>query len=202
MRRKLFTLITASMLVLITSVAPLKVSAQGLVEYALVLVLAMVGVGSDEAVEFYVVKEAPPENAMANGNRGTGVFTIIVTVSDDHNQADCQQLIRAPVDLTAELTTVNLAKKGAELMINGETVPLEGACLINANRVVLTLAVDRRRIEDGQEEPPPPDHVGLANLARVFGYSIVNTKNHQTVDSGIREVVPDGFIQTFPSPLL
>jgi len=204
MRWKMFIPI-AALTLMMTTVAPSS-KVEAFLEYG--LILAVVGVGPQQGVEFYVVREVvPPGNATSPGGVQGDTATFMITVtnagpSGAHGNEGCQQTILAPVAMTVGLNTVNISKDGALLLINGEEVPLEGDCLINATRVALTLGVPRPPIKDGQVPvDPSEDRVGLANLARFLGYSIYNLLTGETNAAGIREVVPDGFIQTFPVPI-
>jgi hypothetical protein len=87
---------------------------------------------------------------------------------------------------TAGLRILNVSKEGAELLINGEEVPLEGKCLIDANRVALAFGYP---FPPGTAQQQASDRGFDAEfalqLARHFvGYSIVNLTSHKTAASG------------------
>ena len=192
MHRKLFTLITALLLVLTTSVAPMKVAAKGNVEY----IILMVGIGPNEALEsYYLVREVPPDNAnYPGGVQGTvQPFTISVSnagPSVAHGNGTCLDTVQAPVALIAGLNVLTVTRASNVLSINGEKVDLDN-CFDNEDvkRVVLTLRVSP--FKDGQGPVVPPAEPQGILLNEVWGYSIVNLTTYETVaSSNLGKVIP------------
>ena len=188
-----------------TSAPPSKVEAQGLVEYALILVV--VAIGPDEKLELYLpssnVPMPPPQ-----GSTPLIHVTIQPSASIPGGPVCSSQTVRTTVPTTPDLINIlNVYRDGDHLMINGEKVEEKlNECNEVAQRVVLTLLVPGPPpSNDGQVPVDPNDNprAGLANVVERgsgLSFAIVNRTTHETVASGIREVVPDGFRQTFPIP--
>ena len=145
----------ALLLLLTTSIVPIKVAAQGLVEYALILI--MVGVGQNEVAQIHW--EPGPGRAKSQGPQvptgTTQTFTLIVTNSGPSHAENCppqpSQTFTVPVEVKSGINTLNVSTIGPDLFINGERVdgpPLD-SCIAGAKRTLYQIGV-----------PFPP---GLAN---------------------------------------
>jgi hypothetical protein len=186
MRWKIFTLIAGLTLMVTTSAPPSKVEAQGLVEYALILVV--VAIGPDERLELYLpgsnVPMPPPQ-----GSTPLIIGTIQPTGALPGGPICSSQTVQFTVPTTpGRIKILNVYRGEDYLMINGKEVgEALSECNKKATRVLLTFSVPGPPpSNDGQVPVVPPDEprVGLPNLARVLGYSIVNLTSHKTVASG------------------
>lgn len=191
MRRKLFTLTAATLLVLTTSVAPMKVAAQELVGNGFILVV--VGIGENETAEMYLARpgQADPDvPPIAPGD--TPIFTYVVTNVGD---ATCRQTIegQGPTStifgLPIPVTTVGKGF-GFVTFDDGDPIELVDPCFKfpQNQRVVIQVRSNRGYTITENESPLP---------TQVLGHTIYSSTG-DTVASAIREVVPEGFVQTFP----
>ena len=203
MRRKLFTFITALLLVLTTSVAPMKVAAQGLAR-----ILVVVGVGNNETAEIYLAPR--PGRGQSEVPRfapgDTVVFTYVVTNTGD---ATCTQTIQIEeLEIAHEGLIMKSISKGFSFVSfdNGDPVELEDPCFKDdqSQRVAIQVSItggDRGfKVSDNNSPFPATVPAGFSHL-QVLGYTLYDSLTGKTRASGIREVVPDGFQQTFPVPL-
>ena len=207
MRWKIFTLIPVLMVVLTTLVTPIKVAAQGLVEYALILVV--VGVGENETAEIFWGRSRPSQGKpqAPRGTPGdTVVFTYVVTNTGD---ATCTQTIQIEeLEIAHEgLIMHSIAKGfGSVSFDDGAPVDLVDPCFKHdqSQRVVIQVSItggDRGfKFSDNNSPFPTTVPVGVGRL-EALGHSIYKTSTGETVASVVREVVPDGFVQTFPPSL-
>ena len=180
MRLKIFTLIAGLILMVTTSAPPSKVEAQGLVEYALILVV--VGIGPDERLELYLPSTDP--SRLPAPLPPTLDPQLVVSIQAGGGPVCSSQTVQFTVPPTPALINIlNVYRGEGFLMINGEKVgdPLS-VCNRDAKRVVLTL---RAPIKDGQGPvvSPAKPRLGLANHPRMLGYSIVDS-NRATVATG------------------
>ncbi len=138
MLKKLFTLIAVLVLVGIT-VQPVKVKAQGLVEYALILVLAVVGPG--ETVEFHWLLQGnqgdPQVPILTPGDDIT--FTIVVSNVGD---STCpSEVVTTTVESLPGLNTLVVEKNGEKLTINGQDSFLSESCNFAAPRTAYQVGI-------------------------------------------------------------
>jgi len=203
MRRKLFTLMAALMLVLTTSVAPMKVAAQGPVEY---LTLIVVGLGENEMAEIYYWRLRDLLQGQSQGSDAIKVGFLYnatrVFPPGSSSDGPCTETVQSTVEAYPGFNSLNIqmGPGNESLLINGEVVPLSESCLIDADRVAIRAGV-----------PFPPSMVGrLAadpntvptgfSKLDIVGFSIVDS-NYATVASAslgvqpgvytVTEVVPD-----------
>jgi hypothetical protein len=180
MRWKQFIVIPALMLVLITSVAPIKVVAQGLVEYALILVDLVVGPG--EVIEFLWLPGPSQENPrvpqIAPGSDVTFIF--VVTNTGD---ATCTQTISSPVVANTGPNILMVSRNADFLLINGEKVEQFNDCLRDSIRTAI--AIGRpfpRDLFEQMGSDPNAIRPQLQNMT-VLG-SIISSSSGATVASG------------------
>ncbi len=147
MYRKTSTFMAALLVILTTSVVPIKAVAQGLVEYALILVV--IGVGQDEVAQLHW--ERGPSRAEPQVPQGTiQTFTIVVSNSGPSGLEACPpQNVSASVPVTLGINTLNVSSSGGELFINGKPAGFLEACIAGAKRKLYQIGI-----------PFPP---GLAN---------------------------------------
>ena len=168
MYRKMFSLIVM-LVIMVATVPPVKVKAQGLEEKALILAVASMGPG--ETLDFTWVwrtrhgVEQPP--IFRPGDSAT--FTIVVTNTGD---ASCRQAIQAEVAVHRDLNTLTLAKKGAKLFINGEEsedilIPCVSDALRNAFLVGVPVSQNM-----GEQIAADPTAANGLGLQEVWGYTI------------------------------
>ena len=193
---KILALVVALILMVLT-VPPVTVKAQGLVEYALILVV--VGIGKGETAEVYLGQKSQP--AETHGNIKVAFIYNVQRVDshDPSRNGKCQETVQAPLETSPGLNILNmrLGPGNESLLVNGQPIPFPaGTCLQDAERVAIQI---------GRKVPPymaeriaadPRAAHGL-RLHEVWGYSNVDA-NGATVASVIREIVPEGFVQTFP----
>ena len=165
MRWKLLTLLPVLVLMVFT-VTPFKVKAQGLVEYALILVLIPVGTGETGEI----IWERPnPGNSQEPVppllNQQT--FTIVVTNTGD---SSCpSDVVTTTVDSRPGLNSLTLGRKPTKLIINGEEQDIE-ECLGDDHRVAYQVGVPwiRGFTNEG----------GAAPMARGFELKNVQIKSY------------------------
>ena len=171
MRRKLFTLITALMLVLITSVAPITVAAQGLVESARILVV--VGIGENETAEIYFgTRGRHTESQMPEIPSGDLVtWTYHVTNTGD---ATCTQTLEGPGPTSTLFVSVTTVSKGFGFVTfnnDGKPLELEDECFKDPQSQRVVIQVGDRRFKLSDNTSPFPAKVPVPYS--VMGYSIV-----------------------------
>ena len=191
MRWKLFTLL-AVLALMVSTASPVKVKAQGLVEYALILVLVAIGPG--QGAEFQWLPDSSQGKPQSPGPRTgeTVVFTYVVTNTGD---TTCTQTISSPVVAKAGLNSILVTRNAEFLLIDGAEVERLKKCLLEQNRV--SIAVGRlvppnmvgQSALDTNTVPP-----GFPNL-RVLRASIVDS-NDATVAAS--STVPSGKPIFFP----
>ena len=199
MRWKLLTLITALMLVLTTSMTPMKVAAQGLVEYMVLMVAA--GIGNNETLEIYWSPKSrsgaplplPP----------TAKSIIIVTIQPGASQPDgtvCQQeTVRVPVKDTAGLKILNVSRSGLVITIGDGVDIIETTldrCYDQARIVVQVGGLAPSAIAQQLASDPsavPAESQGIS-LNEVWGYSFVHSLTGQTRAASIGIDLPQKFL--------
>jgi hypothetical protein len=172
----------------------MKVAAQELMDND--FLLAVVGIGTNETAEMYLGRPGRSNNnevpTIAPGD--TRLFTYVVT---NTGESTCRQTIEGAGPTSTvfgfpiPLTTVS--KEGNSVTVDdGEPTDL-GECFKNlqTQRVVIQVRSGRGYKITENTSPIP---------AVVLGHSIYNSSTGDTVASVVREVVPDGFVQTFPFP--
>lgn len=193
MRTKLFTSIATLMLVLMTTVTPLKVAAQSIV----ILAIAVIGIGEGETAEIYLARPGRGDSEFSpNAPGDTPIFTYVVTNTGD---ATCTQTIEGTGPTSAvfglPIPTTTVSKGfGFVTFDDGEKIEL-GECFKNlqSQRVVIQVGLNRGY---DLSETLPPGPLATQEL----GHSIYKSSTGETVASAVREVVPEGFVQTFPPP--
>lgn len=171
MRWKLYTYILI-LICMIPTVPTLKVMAQGLVEYALILVVATVGPG--ETAEFHWLPQAnqgdPQVPTLPPGT--TATWTIVVTNTGDLSCTP--EVITTAVNAAPGLNTLNLARTGIDLVVNGQNVhTFKDECLGENYRVAYQVGVP---FPPGLADPDSLDARALAMKIPppgVLGYTIV-----------------------------
>ena len=142
MCRKTSTFMATLLVFLTISVVPLKAVAQGLVEYALILVV--VGVGQDEVAQIHW-EPGPPHSKPQVPTIPTGTtqsFTIVVSNSGPSGMEACSpQTVSASVPVNSGINTLNVSTSGGELFINGEPVELLKGCIADAKRKLYQIGV-------------------------------------------------------------
>jgi hypothetical protein len=148
MRWKLSTLL-AVLALMVSTASPVKVKAQGLVEYALILVLVAIGPG--QGAEFQWLPDSSQGKPQSPGPRSgeTVVFTYVVTNTGD---ATCTQTISSPVVANDRVNSILVTRNAEFMLFDGEGVELK-ECLWEPNRV--SIAVGRL---------VPPNMVGQSAL--------------------------------------
>ena len=106
-RVRIISIVMALALFVGTAVVPVRTSAQGLVEYAIILMEGAVSV-EDQYLELLLGRR-PPGASNSEGHVYTdpGVYTIILTVTDD---TTCHQVVDFDVDLSSGRVTPLIVK--------------------------------------------------------------------------------------------
>jgi len=186
MRWKQFSIIPALILVLTTTVAPMKLAAQGLVEYALILVV--VGVGLDETAEIYMApkpgrgdSEVPP---IAPGDTATLTFVVTNPVN-----ATCTQTIeKAFLEATLfGLPMLSVSKGfGFVAFADGDEVELQDECFKDPQHqraiIQMGVKVPPEKVERLASDPKAFDaEFGIQLTRRFLGYSIRDSITGKTL---------------------
>ncbi len=185
MRKKLFTQAAAVLFALTTSVAPMKVEAQGLVENE--FLLAVVGVGTNETAEIYIGRPGRNNNndvpTITPGD--TPLFTYVVTNVGD---ATCTQTIEGagPTSTVFGLPIpATYVEKGFGFVSfdDGEQIPLKDCFKISLSQRVVIQIRSSRGYKIAENTSPLP--------AIVLGHSIYNSSTGDTVASASKgRVIP------------
>ena len=184
MRWKMFALITGLVLMVTISVPPSKVVAQGLVEYAIILVV--IPVGTKEAGEVYWYLPHPSRDQSQGGDVIKVAFLYKparVSPLDSSSDGPCTETVQSTVKAYPGFNTLNvkMGEGNESLLINGEVVELSESCLMGADRVAIQVGV-----------PIPPSMVERfaadpttvpAGLPDIVGYTIVG-QDGRTVAAG------------------
>ena len=199
MRWKLTALIAALMLVVTTVTPARKIEAQGLVEYALILVL--VSIATDEVLELY---GSPGHGAGLPVPLPPGLSpTIFITYQPKATLPDtpiCRQSVQMAEPMAPDLNIlrVQIGAGNDSLLINGEYVSSLDSCFSTARRVSLALGVLKPlpAKNDQAHGSSVEDRVGLPNLARDFpsGYSVVSPDGFTLATSGGASHPPGYFL--------
>ena len=145
MRRKLFTLIAALTLVLTTTVSPIKVAAQGLVEYMILIVV--VGIGTDQGLELYwYPRPSPPDHPPSDRVFFNYHYFVNATNPGPTSGGQpCTQTVQTTVEAHPGFNTLNvrMGEGNESLLINGKVVALSDHACFNTEtkRVVLAVGV-------------------------------------------------------------
>jgi hypothetical protein len=141
MKRIIFSL-TAALIVASGPIGPQnEARGQGLVEYALILVV--VSIASDEFIDFLWY---PDDNRGRSDSPGLVEVTFAVSVSgsDDYSGQPCRQSVRAKVGVRAGVNPLRVATNADNdtLIFNdGEVVAPLNPCFLNASNLVVELGV-------------------------------------------------------------
>lgn len=149
MKRKILSLMVALLLMITTFVPFSKAIAQGLVEYAIILVV--VGVGEDETAEIYWrPTPSPPGHTQAdrvffNYNYFFNVTSAGPTASPSDEA--CTEAVQTTVNGRSGLNvlTLEMGEGNDSLLVNGEEVPLTESCLEEAKRIVFEVGIQHPR---------------------------------------------------------
>jgi len=176
---------TALLLVLTTSVAPITVAAKSLVKNSRILVVA--GIGTDQELELYYWHQRPSPLDHTSSDRvffNYHYFRNAVTdVGVAGGDEQCAGTVQATVQARRGFNTlkVRMGAGNESLLINGKEVDLPNKCLMDAKRVVVAVAdpvgVDRAF-----------DAEFALQLARHFsplGHSIVNPDGSTAASIGL-----------------
>lgn len=193
---KILALIVALALMVLT-LPPVPVKAQGLVEYALILVV--VGIGEEETAEVYLVRKSQPIETQDNIKVAFIYNVQRVSPNDPTVNGICQETVQAPLETSSGLNILNIrmGPDNESLLVNGQPIPFPaGTCLQDAERVAVQIG---RKVPPDMAERIAAGRRAAQGLGlhEVWGYSNVDA-NGATLASVIREVVPNGFVQTFP----
>lgn len=131
MRWKLFTLL-AVLALMVATASPVKVKAQGLVEYALILVLVALGPGELGEINWGLPgsSQGKPQGPSASPG-DIVVFTYVVTNTGD---STCTKTFSSSVEVNEGINTLNVSISGEEFSINGVTVGFLEPCPTGGNR--------------------------------------------------------------------
>ena len=177
MNKKVLSIMAALLLMITTFVPYTKALAQGLVEYAIILVVVAFN-KTDEYVEIAWVP-SPSQATPQNPNRTEGDVQITFDLQAGAGGGICSQIIQTSVETTPGLNVMTVAINGTNLVVNGEMVEeLDSNCFDNAAR--LRIGVGRPLppiFADQVPEVPPEFRAGLPN---VLSYSVVNKSNGST----------------------
>jgi hypothetical protein len=137
MRWKLFTLL-AVLALMVSTASPVKVKAQGLVEYAIILVLVAIGPGEGAEILWADSSVGKPQRPDPSPEYAP-IWYFTVTNTGDMT---CTQTISSPVVANAGLNSIVVTRNDLFLVINGAAVgeELEG-CLLGENRVSIQMGV-------------------------------------------------------------
>ena len=130
MRWKLFTLLAVLALMVYTA-SPIKVKAQGLVEYALILVLAAVGPGEIVGIHWVPGPSSgnPQVPRIPPGDMVTWTYRVTNT-----GDSTCTKTFSSSVEVNEGINTLNASISGEEFSINGVTVGFLEPCPAGGNR--------------------------------------------------------------------
>jgi len=182
MRRKLFTFV-AVLALMVSTTAPVKVKAQGLVEYALILVL--VAIGPEEVLQVHWLPSSKPGNPQAPTSTpgDTVTWVYIVTNTGD---STCTKTFSSSVEVNERINTLNASISGEEFSINGVTVGFLEPCLTGGNRNAIAVGRPFPPGLSQQDQQRPDSSVNgflLNNELTDFSYSIADS-NGATVAAG------------------
>ena len=172
MRWKIFTLIASLVLMVTTSAPPSKVEAQGLVEYALILVL--VAIGPEERLELYLPSSNVPLPPTLDPQ-------LVISIQASGVPICPSQTVQFTVPTTpGPIKILNVYRDGDHLMINGEEVEELSDCNKDAQRVVLTLSEPiPPSMADRIAADPTTVPAGFPHLQEL-GYSIYDSQTGVT----------------------
>jgi hypothetical protein len=155
MNKKILSLMVALSLMITTFLPFTKAYAQGLVEYAIILVIVAFNKDT-ESVELNYLPNPPSQAEPQRPIFSSDItYTIIVTNGGD---PACSQTIQAPVETTPGLMNVmTLATNNNHLVVNGQPVGEElDNCFDNADRVSIAVGVPGPRGFDPTVLPAVP----------------------------------------------
>ncbi len=138
MLKKLFTLIAVLALVGV-AIQPVKVKAQGLVEYALILVLAVVGPG--ETAEFHWLPQANQGDPQVPILTPGDDITFTIEVSNVGDSTCPSEVVTTTVESLSGLNTLVVEKIGEKLTINGQDSFLSETCNFDAPRTAYQVGI-------------------------------------------------------------
>jgi hypothetical protein len=186
MRWKLFTLL-AVLALMVSTASPVKVKAQGLVEYALILVV--VGIGENETAEIYWGQEFQPGGPQGQGSIKNAFLykpnILIVTNTED---ATCTQAINIAPRSTVfgvPIPPTAVSKEfGFVTLDHGEPIELTDGCFkeLKSQRVVIQVGDRRFKLSDNNSPFSATVPVGVGRLKALW-YSIYNSSTGKTVAS-------------------
>jgi len=178
MRWKQFTLL-AVLALMVSTASPVKVKAQGLVEYALILVV--VGIGENETAEIYWGQEFQPGGPQGQGSIKNAFLykpnILIVTNTED---ATCTQTINIAPRSTVfgvPIPPTAVSKGfGFVTLDHGEPIELTDGCFkeLKNQRVVIQVGDSRFKLSDNNSPFPATVPAGFPHL-QLLGYSIVDS---------------------------
>jgi hypothetical protein len=182
MRWKMYSSIALATLAVAT-VPSLTVNAEEPIEYA--LILAVVGVGPDEAAEVYWVPQANRGTSQA-ADGGDRLFkhdySFTIPAINASNPA-CTQTFKVSVEPNAGINVLHISKIAEDLLVNGTFVGVFDGCFAGATRVIYQVGIP---VPPGMIQQATPDTNSLALTlkdVRITGYSIVG------LDGGTRAAV-------------
>ena len=174
MHRKIFTVI-AVVVVMLTTVQPVKVKAQALVEFAISLVVIVLGPGEIGELHWVATSQANPEKPTIQPGNPNRYFTIALDLTDT-GDTTCRETIQAQVTAyPSQINTLTLAKNGASLHINGEETILSEPCLFNNIRTAYQIGVSFSSPGLNNSRSPGVSDLALQlPPARVVSYAITD----------------------------
>lgn len=117
--------------------------AQGLVEYALILVLVSTGVGEINDFAWYPDVGRGRGDSAGPNSGNTVTYTYIVTNLGTSDLAECRQSVDAQVRFGDGINgmRVQVGPNGESLWVNGELAGVLDECFLGAKRVVVEIGI-------------------------------------------------------------
>ena len=159
MHKKIISIIAALLLMISTFVPFAKVSAQGLVEYAIILSAGVVAFNKNtESGE--IVWVPGPNQANSRPSEDPPLAGVVFILTDSFNPT-CTQTLQAQVETPPGLNVMTVEINGAnKLVVNGKEVEEElDGCFGNADRVSIAV---------GEPVPPGSDPTALPAIPPHF----------------------------------
>jgi len=147
MRWKLFTLITALLLVLTTSVTPIKVAAQSVDEPPIQGVIIVLGMANNETAEiiYWRPRLSPPSHTPVDRVFFNFNHFKVTSTSPPASPSDavCSEAVQTTGNGRAGLNilTLEMGEGNESLLVNGKDIPLTEGCLMDAIRVVIQVSI-------------------------------------------------------------
>ncbi len=187
MLRRLLTGKVALLIVLMASIAPITVAAQGLGKPAKAFVA--IGVSTSEVLELYVgpnprTPSLPQDRVIFNYN----YFVNVTPLSLPPGEESCTETLEftVPVHRRVTVLTIRMEEGNESLFMNEQQEKFSGDCMIDAKRVFYEIGVIPRSQQDGSERIFDAEF--SIQPARYYGHAVVG-RNGETRAAGFTATV-------------